>query len=72
LALKTIISLTPEHPIKPLLTFSRSSGIDFVGLPMEVTIAEVADEVVLYPFWGIASLWGYVVESWYGLETNTR
>ncbi|OWZ32346.1 protein-tyrosine-phosphatase [Cryptococcus neoformans C23] len=32
LNLKTIISLTPEHPIKPLLQFVRTAGISFVHL----------------------------------------
>lgn len=31
LHLRTIISLTPEHPIKPFLTFTRASGIQFVS-----------------------------------------
>ncbi|WVF69138.1 hypothetical protein IAT40_003912 [Kwoniella sp. CBS 6097] len=32
LNLKTIVSLTPEHPIKPLLTFTRGTGVDFIHL----------------------------------------
>ncbi|KAK1925796.1 protein-tyrosine phosphatase [Papiliotrema laurentii] len=32
LNLRTIISLTPEHPIKPLLTFARSFNIEFIHL----------------------------------------
>ncbi|WVR06461.1 hypothetical protein IAU60_003492 [Kwoniella sp. DSM 27419] len=32
LNLKTIVSLTPEHPIKPLLTFTRTTGVDFIHL----------------------------------------
>ncbi|EIW73459.1 hypothetical protein TREMEDRAFT_24323 [Tremella mesenterica DSM 1558] len=32
LGLKTIISLTPEHPIKPLLTFAREKGIQFMHI----------------------------------------
>ncbi|WWD18574.1 hypothetical protein CI109_103027 [Kwoniella shandongensis] len=32
LNLKTIVSLTSEHPIKPLLQFTRSTGVDFIHL----------------------------------------
>ncbi|ORY25653.1 tyrosine phosphatase family-domain-containing protein [Naematelia encephala] len=32
LNLRTIISLTPEHPIKPLLQLARSSNISFIHL----------------------------------------
>ncbi|WVQ83017.1 hypothetical protein IAT38_005155 [Cryptococcus sp. DSM 104549] len=32
LNLKTIVSLTPEHPIKPLLQLTRSTGIEFIHL----------------------------------------
>lgn len=32
LGLRTIISLTPEHPIKALLTFARSTGVDFMHI----------------------------------------
>ncbi|ODN77600.1 hypothetical protein L202_04767 [Cryptococcus amylolentus CBS 6039] len=32
LGLKTVVSLTAEHPIKPLLQFVRDNGVDFVHL----------------------------------------
>ncbi|KAK8858681.1 hypothetical protein IAR55_002910 [Kwoniella newhampshirensis] len=32
LNLKTVISLTSEHPIKPLLQYTRSTGVDFIHL----------------------------------------
>ena len=31
LQLRTIISLTPEFPVRQLVAFTRSSGIDFVS-----------------------------------------
>ncbi|WWC62709.1 uncharacterized protein I303_105306 [Kwoniella dejecticola CBS 10117] len=52
LNLKTVVSLTPEHPIKPLLTFIRSSNIDFVHLgltlwrPPTTDWKPVRDEVI--------------------------
>ncbi|WRT67898.1 uncharacterized protein IL334_004872 [Kwoniella shivajii] len=52
LNLKTIISLTPEHPIKPLLTFIRTSGIDFMHLgltlwrPQGTDWKPVRDEII--------------------------
>ncbi|WWC88495.1 uncharacterized protein L201_003406 [Kwoniella dendrophila CBS 6074] len=52
LNLKTIVSLTPEHPIKPLLTFIRTSGIDFIHLglnfwrPPGTDWKPVRDEVI--------------------------
>lgn len=33
LGLKTIISLTPEHPIKPLLAYAKTNEVNFVRLP---------------------------------------
>ncbi|KAK4683556.1 hypothetical protein P7C73_g6690, partial [Tremellales sp. Uapishka_1] len=32
LSLKTILSLTPEHPIKPLIAFTRGTHIDFIHI----------------------------------------
>ncbi|OCF57131.1 protein-tyrosine-phosphatase [Kwoniella mangroviensis CBS 10435] len=52
LNLKTIVSLTPEHPIKPLLTFMRTCGIDFIHLgltlwrPPGTEWKPVRDEVI--------------------------
>ncbi|WVQ96640.1 hypothetical protein IAU59_003745 [Kwoniella sp. CBS 9459] len=52
LNLKTIVSLTPEHPIKPLLTFTRGTGVDFIHLgltlwrPYGTEWQPVRDEVV--------------------------
>ncbi|WWC70878.1 uncharacterized protein I206_104830 [Kwoniella pini CBS 10737] len=52
LNLKSIVSLTPEHPIKPLLTFIRSSNIEFVHLgltlwrPPTTDWKPVRDEVI--------------------------
>ncbi|OCF30433.1 protein-tyrosine-phosphatase [Kwoniella heveanensis CBS 569] len=52
LSLKTIVSLTPEHPIKPLLTFTRGTGVDFIHLgltlwrPYGTEWQPVRDEVV--------------------------
>lgn len=41
LNLRTIISLTPEHPIKPFLTFTRAAGIHFVRHPPESPLQQV-------------------------------
>lgn len=59
LNLKTVISLTPEHPIRPLLQFTRSNGIDFLHLgttlwrpltdwkPVNDDVVKAALEVIL-------------------------
>ena len=33
LQLRTIVSLTPEFPVRQLVAFTRSAGVDFVSLP---------------------------------------
>jgi len=41
LNLKTIISLTPEHPIKPLLAFTKANNVDFVRCPLFAGLPEL-------------------------------